>query len=149
MGRPCLCVQRASGQVNGALVSSREHSVSLFFSVRSLTRPVNLSLSVNFSFHSGLKLFPTVSIYFHLISSGLPSHFLLAIQCFLSHFFSLLLLCIGFFSLSLSPSLCLCLQLFLSLLSVSSAEQTSLKYQKTDQEASLLRPFLLTLPPSF
>lgn len=30
VGRPCLCVQRASGQVNGALVSSWEHSVSLF-----------------------------------------------------------------------------------------------------------------------
>lgn len=58
MGRPCLCVKRASGQVNGALVSSWEHSVSLFFSVRSLTRPVNLSLSVSFSFLSWVKLFP-------------------------------------------------------------------------------------------
>lgn len=146
MGRPCLCVQRASGQVNGALVSSREHSVSLFFSVRSLTRPVNLSLSVNFSFHSGLKLFPTVSIYFHLIASCLPSFSPFSVSCPISFLSSSSALS---FSAFLSPSLCLCLQLFLSLLSVSSAEQTSLKYQKTDQEASLLCPFLLTLPPSF
>lgn len=62
VGWPCLCVQRASGQVNGALVSSWEHSVALFFSVRSLTWPVNLSLSVNFPFLSRPKLFPAVSI---------------------------------------------------------------------------------------
>lgn len=94
VGRPCLCVQRASGQVNGALVSSQEHSVSLFFSVRSLTRPVNFSLSVNFSFLSQLMLFLTVSIYFYPISSCHPSYFLLAPQGFLSHF-------------SLPPSHCL------------------------------------------
>lgn len=58
MGRPCLCVQRASGQVNGALVSSREHSVSLFFSVRSLTWPVNLSLSVSLLFSFMAEAFP-------------------------------------------------------------------------------------------
>lgn len=65
VGRPRLCVQRASGQVNGALVSSLEHSVPLFFSVRSLTPPVNLSPSVSFPFLSRLKLFffsPVVSI---------------------------------------------------------------------------------------
>lgn len=77
MGRPCLCVQRASGQVNGALVSSQEHSVSQC-SVRSLTRPVNLSVSVNFSFLSGLQLFPAVSLCSPLISSCLTSSFLLA-----------------------------------------------------------------------
>lgn len=86
MGRPCLCVQRASGQVNGALVSSQEHSVSPFFSVRSLTRPVNLSLSVNFSFLSQLMLFLTISIYFYPISSCHPSYFPLATQGFLSRF---------------------------------------------------------------
>lgn len=45
------------------------------------------------------------------------------------------------------------LQLFISFLCLSSRvlrrrEQTSLKYQKADQEASLVPPFLLTLPPS-
>lgn len=79
MGRPCLCVQRASGQVNGALVSSQEHSVSQS-SVRSLTRPVNLSVSVNFSFLSGLQLFPAVSLCSPLISSCLTSSFLLAVS---------------------------------------------------------------------
>lgn len=107
MGRPCLCVQRASGQVNGALVSSREHSVSLFFSVRSLTLPVNLSLSVSFSFLSPLKLFPAVSIYFHRICRCLTSPSLPAIQCVLSHFFFLLLLCLLVFFQPLSLSLSL------------------------------------------
>lgn len=88
MGRPCLCVQRASGQVNGALVSSQEHSVSQC-SVRSLTRPVNLSVSVNFSFLSGLQLFPAVSLCSPLISSCLTSSFLLAVLVLLLCFLSL------------------------------------------------------------
>lgn len=124
VGLPCLCVQRASGQVNGALVSSREHSVSLFFSVRSLTRTVNLSLSVNFSFLSWLKLFLTVSIYFHLISSCLASPFPSSHLVFLASF----LLCVFFGSLSLF--LCLRLQLFLSILPVSYTKQTSLNIKR-------------------
>lgn len=89
MGRPCLCVQRASGQVNGALVSSREHSVSLFFSVRSLTWPVNLSLSVSPLFSFTAEAFPHCfdlpSPHFQL-SHFPPFH--PAIQFVLCHFCS-------------------------------------------------------------
>lgn len=149
MGRPCLCVQRASGQVNGALVSSWEHSVSLFFSVRSLTRPVNLSLSVSFSFLSRLKLFPAVSIYFHLISSCLTSPFLPAIQCVLSHFFSLLLLCpLVFFQPFSTPlstafsisSLCLCESV--------GEERTDLFKISKDRSGGLAGPSLSANSPS-
>lgn len=76
MGRPCLCVQRASGQVNGALVLSWEHSVSLFLLDHS-SWTVNLSQLL---FSSPLKLFPAVSIWFPLISSCLLLPFLPFIQ---------------------------------------------------------------------
>lgn len=159
MGRPCLCVQRASGQVNGALVSSREHSVSLFFSVRSLTWPVNLSLSVSPLFSFTAEAFPHCfdlpSPHFQL-SHFPPFH--PAIQFVLCHFCSpprpsclfqppSLSLCLSF-SLPLSAGFSIS-SLCLSSRVLGRREQTSLKYQKTDQEASLVPPVLLTLPPSF
>lgn len=143
MGLPCLCVQRASGQVNGALVSSREHSVSLFFSVRSLTRTVNLSLSVNFSFLSWLKLFLTVSIYFHLISSCLAfpiSFWPFSVSCPISS------LCLFRLSLPLSlpPSAAF------SIYTPCLFHETDLfKYQKADQEAWSTPFCLISLPLSY
>lgn len=73
MGRPCLCVQRASGQVNGALVWSREHSPSLSLSpLPPTTPPPPLSLSA-FSFRD-----EAFSCCFHLVSHHPPPHVFLS-----------------------------------------------------------------------
>lgn len=102
VGWPCLCVQRASGQVNGALVSSWEHSVSLFLSSIILLD----SQSQSATFMSSLKLFL-------LFRSSFPSF--PAASCWLSfhssteswyHFPPPLPACIF---RPLSSSLCLCL----------------------------------------
>lgn len=73
VGRPCLCVQRASGQVNGALVSSWEHSVSLFSSVRSLGQSISVSQSASLFFHgwSFSSLFRSSFTSFPAVSHGL------------------------------------------------------------------------------
>ena len=86
-------------------------TLSLSFSLfdHSLGQSISVSQSA-FSFLSRPKLFPTVSIYLHLISSCLTSPlFHPAIQFVLYHFFSLLLGLLVFFSLSLSLSFSLSL----------------------------------------
>lgn len=142
MGWPCLCVQRASGQVNGALVTSWEHSVSLFLSSIIL-------LDSPSQFYVFTEAFPAASIQFPRVdfpsilplSLGATSIFLLLCPLV---FFGLIVF------LSLPPSVAVSfssLCLFITVL--GRREQTSLKYQKTDQEASLVSPPSTNSPSPF
>lgn len=124
-------------------------TLSLSFSLFDHSLGQSISVSVSFSFLSRLKLFPAVSICFHLISSCLTSPFLPAIQCALSHFFSLLLLCLLVFfqpfSLPLSAafsisSLCLCESV--------GEERTDLFKISKDRSGGLAGPSLSANSPS-
>lgn len=153
VGRPCLCVQRASGQVNGALVSSWEHSVSLF--LYSITHSASQSQSLSqLLFSSVGEAFPCcfdlVSPHFQLSLFASPSSH----SGCLSHFFFLFLLCLlVFFSLSISLSLSLPLSaaIYLSSLSLRQSvgeERTDLFKISKDRSGGLAGPSLSTNSPS-
>ncbi|MEQ2252222.1 hypothetical protein ILYODFUR_019500 [Ilyodon furcidens] len=85
-------------------------TLSLFFSVRSFSLPVNLCLLVNYFSISCLKLFPAVSIQFTLISSCL-------VPCLSSQSFCAFLQHLFFSSSALLSFSSLCLPLFASVCS--------------------------------
>lgn len=156
MGRPCLCVQRASGQVNGALVSSWEHSVSLFLC--SITHSASQSQSLSqllFSFTAEAfpRCFDLVSPHFQLSHFAFPSShsvclvpFLLPSSSSSSAFLSFSSLCLPF-----SASVCSVFYLFsLPLQQNVGEEKTDLFKISKDRSGGLTgSPFLLTLPPFF
>lgn len=125
--------------------------LSLFSSVRSFTRPVNLSLSVSYFYYTTEAFsccFDLVSPHFQLSHFAFPSS---RSACLASSPFSpsiFFFFSPAFVFLSLSASIA-----FLSLLlfrrMLGRREQSSLKYQKTDQEAPLVPLLLRTLPPLF
>ncbi len=130
----------------GPLCRARS-TLSLFFSVRSLTWPVNLSLSVSYSLLSHLKLFPAVSIYFHLISSCLTSTF--SMSCLISFLSSSSAVLSISVSLPLFASVCSFFYLFSLFLQQSVGEErTDLFKISKDRSGGLAGPSLSANSPS-
>lgn len=152
MGRPCLCVQRASGQVNGALVSSRS-TLSLFLC--SITHSASQSQSLSqllFSFTAEAfpRCFDLVPPHFQLSHFPLPSSYSV---CLVPLLFSppLSSAFLSFFSLSLPlfASVCSLFYLFsLSLQQSVGEERTDLFKISKDRSGGLAGPSLSANSPS-